>query len=190
MAMTLEELGITKEELAERVVDRITDQLLRGYEFDEEGNEGPRASSFNQTLQKQIKELIDAKVAALAEQHVLPKVGDFIENLTLQETNKWGEKTGQTLTFIEYLVQRADAYMREEVDRNGKSKSEDSYSWSRHSTRLSYAIDSHLQHHMESAMRKALADANASIAGGITAAVKLSLEQILINLKVGVQVGR
>src|SRR5688572_27706149 len=130
MSIDLESLGITKEELQTRIVDRCVERIFEVTGYDEDGDEFVQSSPMARRLEDAIKTAIDNKVAGLAEKHVLPLTETFIENLTLQETNRWGEKTGQKATFIEYLIGRAENYLREEVDFQGKTKAESgSYSW-------------------------------------------------------------
>lgn len=184
--MDLKDIGITEEELQNRVVERICSQMLEGVSFDEDGDEHYRESRFAKKLQAAVNKQIDDTVTALAEKHVFPNVTKYVEELTLQETNKWGEKTGKPITFIEYLTQRADAFMREEVNHNGKTRNEDSYSWRARSTRIAYMVHEHLQYSIDAAMKKAMAEANSSIAKGLEGAVKLALEQATQKLKVAV----
>ena len=49
----------------------------------------------------------------------------YVESFCLTETNKWGKKTGKSMTFTEYLVQRAELYLTEKVDLRGKAKGEE-----------------------------------------------------------------
>ncbi len=187
MSLTLESLGFSKEELQERVVDQLCASILSGKQYDEDGAEYYEDSQFKKKLEERLKAHMDATINAIAEKHLLPNITTYIENLCLQETNKWGEKTGQKLTFIEYLVARADAYIREDVNYQGKSKSEgDSYNWSKNTTRIAYLINSHLQYAIDRMTKEALVNANKSIVGGIEQAVKIQLEQVLGKLKVGV----
>src|ERR1700758_2115796 len=132
MSIDIESLGFTKEDLQERVIDRICQQLLETAGMDEDGEDIAIVSPIAKRLEKSVKDLIERKVSEIAEQNVLPKVGAFVDNIMLQETNKWGEKTGKgPLTLTEYLVSRVEAYITEQVDHDGKSKSEkDSYNWS------------------------------------------------------------
>lgn len=189
MNITLESLGFTKEDLQERVIDQLCSSLMSGKTYDEDGNEEYNDSQFKKKLEERLKTHINERINAIAEAHVLPNVTQYIENLTLQETTKWGEKTGQPVTFIEYLVQRAHAYIQEEVDYNGKSKSEgDSYNWRKNTTRIAYLINAHLQYNISVAMKNALDDANKSIVGGIEKAVKIQLEQIVGGIKTSVAV--
>src|SRR5690606_18153600 len=137
--------------------------------FNPEGDyEFERESDFKRSLDSLVKERIDAKINELAERFILPDVATYIENLTLQETNKWGEKTGEPLTFIEYLTKRAEAYMQEQVNYEGKSKEEaGSYSWHGKQTRIAYLIHQHLHHSIERAMKDAMKIATSQIAQGI-----------------------
>lgn len=183
---SLEALGITADSLIDRIVNKCAEELLTEVNFDEEGDEWRNRSRIARELDKRIKDHIDATVSKIADQHVLPKVGEFIEGLTLTQTNQWGEKRGETVTFVEYLTQRAGSYMCEEVNHNGKSKAEEGYSWSKHSTRITYEINRHLQYSIEIAMKQALKDANSQIAKGLEGAVKLALESATAKLKVAV----
>lgn len=187
-AITLESLGFTKQDLQERVVERMCELVLAGKSYDEDGNEEYDDSQFKKKLEERLRAHVTTTINAIAEAHVLPNVTQYIENLVLQTTNKWGEKKGEPVSFIEYLVQRAEAYIQEEVNYQGKGKSESDYNWSKNTTRIAYMINAHLQYNIETAMKKALATANASIAGGIEKAIQVQLEQIVNSVKVGVQV--
>jgi hypothetical protein len=192
MTITAESLGLTREEILERVVQQIVTTLLEQSELDEDGVAVPTRSRFATVLRRKVLERADAAVADIAGRHVLPNVASYVETLCLQETNKWGEKTGKSMTFIEYLVERADRYLREEVDYEGKAKDDDRYhsNWRKAGTRISYLVDKHLQYSIETAMKQALATANAAIVGGITDAVKIKLAEVLASLKVETKVGR
>ena len=187
-AITLESLGFSKEDLQERVIERLCEQILSGKTYDEDGEEHYTDSQFKRKLEERLKEHINATINAIAEKHVLPNVTAYIENLTLQQTNKWGEAQGKPVTFIEYLVGRAQAYIQEEVNYEGKAKEEGSYNWSKHTTRIAYLINSHLQYSIATMTKQALATANSAIAGGIEKAVKIQLEQVMKGLNVGVAV--
>lgn len=190
----LEALGITKEELQRRVVERIT-LLVMTKEMTREDEDGEPYSfagdsNIAETLNAHVKEEIDRKVTELADKFVVPQVGTLIENFTLQKTNDWGEKRGESITFIEYLVQRADAYLREPVSYEGKPKGTDGYSWKQSGTRVEYMIDKHLNYHISQAMSAALNNVNSSIAKGLEEGVKVKLAELLARLKVTAKVDR
>lgn len=191
MELTLEALGLTKEQLQELVIARAADRLLR-WEVREDGVEVPPAESrLAARLQKLVEKRIDAKIAELAEAHVLPNVASYIEKLSLQATNAWGEKRGTSVTFIEYLVQRAEAYLSEQVDYEGKGKGErDSYSWKGAQTRLAHMVHKHLHYSIETAMKNAIEVANSKIAQGIAETAKMKLDEISASLRVEVKTKR
>lgn len=190
MTIDLQTLGFSQEELQERVVERICDQLLTSMDYNPDSDEEqPVASRFQNAVKDLIKKRIDTTIAALAERYVLPNVAQYIEDLTIQQTNEWGEKRGAPVTFIEYLVQRAQAYMREEVNHDGKAKGEsDSYGWSgSKQTRITYLIHKHLQYSIETAMKDALQVATGEVARGIHETARHKLNEIAASLKVSVQ---
>lgn len=187
-AISFEALGISKEDLTEKLLDRLVEEFTTEPVWDEDGAEMRRSSTMAKKITDQIKAHVDATVKRLGEEHVLPRVTEIIEGLVLNTTNQWGEKTGKGVTFIEYLTQRAEAFMVEPVNYDGKPKGTDSYGWSKHSTRVAYMIDKHLQFSINTAMTKALAEANSSIASGLLAAVKHSLSEATAKLRVDVKV--
>jgi hypothetical protein len=168
-------LGFTKEDLQNRVVDQLCDRLLSQEGGDEEGHSWINESKLQKDLDELVRQRIDERVTALANEHVLPNVQAIIENWTLQETSQWGEKKGRSFTFTEYLVSRADAYMREDVDANGKAKDGDSYNWKKHSSRMAHAINAHLQYQIQSAMKEALEKANKSLDGAMESAARQAM---------------
>jgi len=191
--LTLKDLGFTKEQLQERLIEKMASDLFSGMGADEDGGEYTVKSSFRRKMDKRLVEIIDEKIDALAQKYLLPNVSDYLEDLCLEETNKWGESTGKKLTFVEYLVERANAYMREEVDYEGKTKSQCgsfSSSWQATGTRVAHMIHKYLHYSIEQAMTGALADANNSIVGGLEDAVKIQLEEVRKKLKVSVKTGR
>lgn len=120
--LTLESLGLSQEDLAEKLVDRLAENLLTSINYDPEGGDWHSSSPFAKKLDKLVKDRLDQIVNDMAEKHVLPGVTKMVEDMMLQETNKWGEKKGEPVSFREYLVSRADHWMREQVDYKGKSK--------------------------------------------------------------------
>lgn len=170
-------LGITEED----VLDRLTERILSGAE----GDDGYR-ERFESLTRKAVKEQVDAILAKAVEDHILPRVAETVDNLTLEETNKWGEKKGTPpATFIEYLVQRAESYIREEVNYNGFAKGEerDSYNWSKSTTRIAYMINKHLHYSIDTAMKKALGEVDGTVRKGLEDAVKIALANIKLTVQ-------
>jgi hypothetical protein len=183
-------LGIKPEELQDRVIERICEKVLSGVTYDEDGDEVHVDSGFKRRLDQRITQHIDGAVQKLADTHVAPGIHQLVENLTLQQTNRWGEKTGKSKTFIEYLTERAEAYFEEPVNYEGKPNGTDSYSWNKYTTRGAWLIERHIAHSIETAMKQALSNANSQIAGGIEKAIKHELSEILGKLQVKADVKR
>lgn len=188
--INLAALGISKESLKERIVENVATNILTTLGVvDEDGEEYYADSPTAKKLKALVVQRIDETVTKLAEQHVLPRVSEYIENLTLEQTNKWGEKAGVKLTFIEFLVQRAEQYMTEYVNHEGKTQGQcDRYNWRKTQTRIAHMIDKHLQYHIESAMKTAMQTANSAIATGIAETVKMKLAEIVSTLKISATV--
>ncbi len=188
MSFDLESLGITKEELQQRVIDRAVERIFETTGIDEDGDDFIETSPFAGRLEKAVKAAIDDRVAEIAEKHVLPITGDLVENIVLQATNKWGEKTGQPVTFREYMIARAENYLTEQVDYQGKTKGEaGGFSWNASQTRITHLVHQHFQYSIHTAMTEAVKSANDKIAEGIQEAVKVKLGEITQKLKVEVK---
>jgi hypothetical protein len=188
--MDLESLGFTKDDVEKKLLDRLCGELLGSgvvYDDEEEGSPRQVRSAFRQKLEKAIQAQIDASIAKIIDEHIKPHVDEIVSGLTLQATNKWGEAKGERLTFIEYLVQRAEAYMTEEVNFQGKTRARESCSWSAAQTRIAWMVHQHLQYNIEVAMKKALANANSTIVVGLQEAVKIKLKEVSDSLTVSVQ---
>lgn len=184
MNLTLEQLGLDAEKLQDLIVERAVERLLVGRFYDEDGEPIPAESQLRQQLDVAIRKRVEETINALAEKHVLPNVSDYIEGLTLQTTNEWGQKRGEPVTFVEYLVQRAQAYMQEKVNFEGKGQAEcNGYSFTGTQTRITHLMHKHLHFSIETAMKNALQVANSAIAQGIAETVKVKLAEVVAGLK-------
>ena len=188
MEITLESLGLSKEEIQSRVIDQIVRSALTSVSWDEDGNDVAISSRFASTIEDACRARIDQKIEELGELHVLPNVDRYVETLTLQETNRWGEKKGSSVTFVEYMVERAEAYMTEPVNYEGKTQEQAGYGWSKSQSRISHLIHQHLHYSIEAAIKKMLQNANASIVGGLEVALKAKLEELQKAIKIAVTV--
>lgn len=189
----LSALGMTKEEMAARIVEQCADKMLSSHGLDYDGEPTFSKSKLAKQLDELIRKRVDETIVKIAGEHILPNVSAYIENLTLQQTNKWGERQGSSVTFIEYLTQRADAYMREDVNHDGKSQEESrssGYSWNKSTTRVAYMVHQHLHYSIETAMKQAVAKANGVISGGLEKAIKDALKTVTDGLTVAVNVKR
>jgi hypothetical protein len=170
----LAELGLTPEDVLNKLTDRLAEQLL--------GTSEDYDSDFRNRLEKAIKTRVNEVLDAAMTAHILPKITEMTEGVCLTETNRWGEKIGKTVTFVEYLTSRIDAYIREDVNHNGKTQAEDSYSWQKRSTRIAYMIHEHLQYNIERAVKQALGEVNSSVRKGLEEAVKIAIAGIKVSV--------
>jgi len=184
--ISLESLGFTKEELQDRVIEAIVEQIMKSPVFDQYGEKDSKPSEFSKLLKAAALERVDAAIKATIETHIQPNAATYIENVTMQETNEWGEKTKKPVTFREYLVQRFEKYMTEKVNYEGKTKEESSYNWSGSATRVTHIVHKHLQYEIDKAVKEALSLANGLLVQGLQETAKLKLAEIAATLKVEV----
>ena len=191
--LKLKELGIEIDEdrLLEQAAEIVAERALGRY-TDENGNwteDSEAERLFNERLDKKIKARIDEAIEQIAARNVLPHIGEYIEAYCLQETNEWGEAKGKKLTFTEYLVQRAHAYLEEPVNHDGKPKDKkDSYGFRPHSTRVVFLIEKHLHYEIERAMKDALANSLGSVGKALVETTRAALKNAADRLRVDVKV--
>jgi len=189
--MDITDLGLTQEQLQERVIERMCEMVMSQEQSDDGDYHYVTNSAFSKALHEKLKEGIEADVTRLANVHVLPHVTQFIEDLQFQRTSKWGEADGKPFSFTEYLVERAKAYMAEEVDHNGKvrpNRGDYSHnSWSAESGRLAYLMDKRLRHEIASAIKQILGAANETVVESIKTTIEAQVKQIVGKIKVEVK---
>lgn len=184
---TLEALGISPEALGERIVDQAVDVLLSTTGFDPDTEQETRYESrFKKAIEDRIQKSVDEKIAALAEVHLVPRVGELIEKANMMQTNRYGEPKGEPMTFKEYIAYRAENYMSEDVDYHGKSRSEGDYNWRSCGPRLTVLMRNYIKDSMEAAAKSAVTDINNVIAKNIEKAAKDAIALTAANIKVAV----
>ena len=184
---TLEALGLNTTELGDRIVEQAVDALLRSTGFNPESEEEYTCESqFQREIHKRVKEAVDAKIASIAEEHLIPRVGEMIESADMRQTNRYGEPTSPSLTFKEYIASRAEVYMSEDVDYNGKSKTEsgDSYNWRSNGPRLTVLMRSYIRETLENSAKAAVNDVNKVISKNIEKAALAAITSAASDLKV------
>ena len=182
--MDLSALGITPADLREQIINKAVSRL---FEESEEGVGMDLHELLENAIKTRAKEAIDAMVDNLASETVVPKVEAMIESMTFQKTSQWGEPKEPAKTWRELLVERAENWLAEPVNYEGKTQGEyRSSGWSKSNTRVMHLVDSHLKYEINVALQSALKDLNSKVAGGLVAAVKISLNEQLAKLGVNV----
>lgn len=185
---TLEALGINKDDLFERIVEQAVGSLLSASGYDPDSDQEVRYESrFKREIEKRIQKAVDDKIAALAEVHLIPRVGELIESTNMQKTNGYGEPKGAPMTFIEYIASRAEAYMTEDVDFNGKTRSEDSYNWKSAGQRLQVLMRSYIRDTLERHAKEAVKGVNQVLVAGVEKAAKDAIASAAAAVKISVQ---
>lgn len=165
MVAMAEALGVSREELANRVVDQITEMVMSGtrggHETEDEG--------FASLIYEKAQGAIDRAVDKIAATTVIPKADEIINGFVLQRTTSWGETKGKPVSLTEYLVERAEAWIVEPVDLDGKSQKQGSRygSWSAKTTRFEYLIENKIQYSIEIAMEKILKTSDRQLKQGL-----------------------
>lgn len=180
--MDLADLGLTPTELQDRVVDRLAERILEGQSEDDDGHRYPTETQFQRKLKEKMTKHIDDAVSSFADRVTAPVIGKLVETIELQESSRWGDKVGKPSSFREYIVARAELYLTQKVDKDGKGYGESYYSSSdANQTRAAYLVTKHLDASIQSAMKSALSDANSKIATTIADVVKERLSQIVAS---------
>lgn len=195
MSIDLAALGFTQEELQQRVVNQIVNQILDQQFYDEDGEEvtRKRSTKFYRKLLELIQERIDSAVQSIGDEHVKPHVEEYVKNFMIQKTNEYGEAKGEPVTFTEYLVHKAESYLTETVDYDGRSEQEtrsrgNSWYGSGKHSRIVYMLEKHMHYHIETAMKDAMKNANNAVVKGIEDTVRIKLAEISSALKVDVKI--
>lgn len=184
---TLSALGISPETLGERIVDQAVEALLSGTGFNPDTEEETRyETKFKREIEARIQKAVDDKIAALAAVHLVPRVGELIESANMQKTNGYGEPKSDPMTFKEYIAHRAERYMSEPVDINGRNKEEGGYDWRSCGPRLTVLMRIYIQDTLEKAAKAAVNDVNTVIAKNIASAAQTAIAQAAASLKVSV----
>lgn len=183
----LKELGFTKEELEQKVVRKIADDLLLEYGYESEtGATVTDDSRLARKFHEIIKKHVDRQINKMAEEYVVPRVREIIESACLQQTNEWGEKRGESKTFTEYLVESANNYLTQPVDYKGEPQERNSYNRNTQ-TRLVHLVHEHLHYSIETAMKAAVEQVKKTIEPALQETCKLKLAEIASSLKVSLQ---
>ena len=196
MEFSCEQIGLSEQELQDRIVSGIIDRMLSKYVTIYDYDTGLESEDIENTelkkrLDASIKEHIDKEIDRVAHTYLEPVTADLIENFKLQETTSWGEKKGEEMSLTDYLAKRCELYMAEPVNFEGKTKKEKgaySHDWKQSSTRMTYAIEKYLHYHMEQAMKKSLGNAHKILHDAIISTVSASLTEVVGKIKTKVEI--
>lgn len=138
MSGLLEQLGISNEELVNRLIQKLADEILSDTVCD----------CIEQRLDNQQNKAINEAVEKIISEKVIPFVESGVESAMVKVPSV-GDEFVQ-LTISELAHNRANAFLNEDVDRIGKPRAKDSWNWGSVGTRLEYLIDKCVQKHVAS----------------------------------------
>lgn len=189
MNITLESLGLSVEQMQDRLVEAMIDRFLTSNVSDEDGEPVAIVSKFQTSIREAILTRVDESVERLIAPALDGSITSYIDNYKIQSTNGYGEPKREPETITEYIIRRANEYLTEGVNFEGKSKKEysssgrDSYGYKDATTRVAFLIDKRLNDEIAKAMQEALKTANEAITGGLKSAVAFELNKINAKLK-------
>lgn len=186
MSVDLKALGISQEKIVELVVNQIVASVMSGTSYDEDGDEVRCDSSFSRRVEAYVKQAIDDKVAAIAEQHIVPTIGKTIDEFVIKKTNEYGEMKGEPVTFTEYLVSQADAWLVEHVDYEGNPVKNQRYGVATQ-TRLTHHVHRYLYGTIAGAMKDAVSGIGSKIGDAIRETTKIQLSKIAEAVQVTIE---
>lgn len=182
--MDLESLGFSKDEIEKKLLDRLVDDFTSRIDWDEEEGDfcGSGKTSFKKKMDELVLRTVEEKIDFIASTHILPRVNQMMDEIKLQHTNKWGEKKGEPVTFIEYITQRADDYLSQNVDSSGKPTE----AYHSKQTMIAWLVDSYIGMSISRAVKEIVENGNTLLVGGIEKTVIQSLKAISKNIQVNV----
>jgi len=188
MNITLESLGLSVEQMQDRLVEALIDRFLTSNVSDEDGEPVAIVSKFQTSIREAILTRVDESVERLIAPALDGSITSYIDNYKIQSTNGYGEPKREPETITEYIIRRANEYLTEGVNFEGKSKKEysasgrDSYGYKDATTRVAFLIDKRLNDEIAKAMQEALKTANEAITGGLKSAVAFELNKLNAKL--------
>lgn len=181
---TLEQLGISKDDLQQKVVDKIVSDLMNCSDYDEDGDICESRSKFAVELRGLIQNQIKSSVAATAAQCVLPQVHELVSAAVIRKTNRYGEQTGEPETFTSFLLKTAQTWLTECVDASGKRESDFNYrdQFKPIGTRIQIECRRHVSEVFSKELAEQFCRIQQQIRDGLQEAVAIKLQQLEASL--------
>lgn len=170
----LEQFGLSSEDIAERVTERLVTSI--------EEEQGAAFSGIEERVSKAVSDHVEARLSTVTRETVEPIVAKLLDSMTFKQTNRYGEKQGPERTLREYIDYRLGTWMLDEVNHNGKTRDEEGYSWTKHGTRLAWMVNAQIADHIHARTQAALQDLNKTVGQAIAETVKIQLGNVLARL--------
>jgi uncharacterized membrane-anchored protein YjiN (DUF445 family) len=173
----LQSLGLTKEEMQERIINNAVKALLRENGSDEDGE-----CECATTLSRRIGSKIEKKLDAIADDFVEKRIGahvmEYIEKTLLNPTDHYGTKKGNPRTFAEYVIERFDSFLKEKVNEQGTvDRYHDGCT-----ERGAWLVMRHIREAIEKVIKESLGGAVNTIKDGIAGQIKNMLDRTFVEV--------
>jgi autotransporter translocation and assembly factor TamB len=178
----LAHLGITKEELLDRVAKQVARDLLHGASVDDEGQAWPIDTKFHKEMQELIETELKSQIATHFQRDVVPKLTEITAKMILNRTNRYGERKAKPQTLKEFMVQQTKNFLREVVDSRGQLTTRGNGK-----TRLETMLSDNMQQVLKMELEDTVSAANEMLAGELQEAVRTRLTALAEKFKIVVK---
>jgi hypothetical protein len=183
----LDELGISKEDLESRIIDELLEHHVRTTDY-----------RYDETFQNKLKDIIDSKITDYIDREVSPRIEERLNTLVLREYTKWGDiRPGvEPKTLTEYLLERIDQYITEDVDEQGLSRSEFNAlakygpGWTKKGNRINFLISQIIQVNFKEEFTNIIRGVHKNITIGLEEVVRENLKRVSESFTIAVDTAK
>ncbi len=166
---TLSELGLSNEDIIDRLVSKLEDRIMRS-DLGDECDTGVRSR-----LKEEIMALVKDQISKTVESEFSAGISSHIEQMKFPQTTGYGETKAEPLSLREYMTKIAVTWLTEKVTSKGEKPTHYDQAVQ---TRVTHMVHAHLHGEIGAAIKLALASANDEFSSGIAETAKMKLEEI------------
>lgn len=174
--LTLEQIGLTQEELQQRVIEAIASQLLEENLEDEDGDTYSRKTSLHTKLREAIIARVDEKVGLLATMTTASQLPQYLNDLVFTRTNGYGEAKEPGEKLRAHIDRLVGEYLSVQVTSDGNTAR---YRDDKTTSRLEWILGKHVRGLVKEAIDTYLKHAGDIIAGDLREAVTSAIAKLV-----------
>lgn len=175
-----EALGISRDELINKIVDAAVEDLLSSVSTDDEGNSYKMSSRLREDFNTELTKRISSTVSGLVDSLVTP---EYIRTTTFPRYSKYGEKKGDPLTFKEFVEQCVNKILDSRIDDSGKILEPGSYGYDRGKHFMSGLVEKTIERELREAIQKGLINIQQEVTNALKAAATEIITKITASIK-------
>ena len=168
LAQLIPLLGIDREEILDRLVDRMINLILEG-----NGIHGFTEGLFKSRFEAILERQVDYHLQQTYEK----PLQEFLKDFVIQPTNAYGESRGEKRTFTEAVISFGKEWLFEKVDTSGRKAS------SQGIARITHLIHSNIREMLFEAVKPLITEMNEHIAEGLSAIVTEVTQKITRDIR-------